>query len=184
MAMSESMKPQLEQWHNRNRRLETWSILGLAITVGISTLVGGRSWDANALLVERASFDTSPSTAAPLSKLSTDTQTIFLDVEIRNKTGRDITLPPSVKVRETTIFSPSLKLSEFGMNGPVVLRAGGSTKIRISYDLYCKVGRVRKDCVRRALGDIDQIILFDGLNNFEIRVPLASAMDAYLASPN
>jgi hypothetical protein len=43
--------------------------------------------------------------------------------------------------------------------------AGGqTTSMRISNDLYCKIGRVQKDCVRRALEDLDQLIMFDDAN--------------------
>lgn len=62
--------------------------------------------------------------------------------------------------------------------------SGQTTNVRIAYDLYCKVGRVQKDCVRRALGDLDQLIMFDGANKYEIRVPLAEAIETYLSSAN
>jgi len=140
------------------------------------------NWDANALVVERTKLEPAWSTTQPFSKVYEDTHTVFLEVEIENKTARDITLPPSIKLRETTKFSRSLKLTEFGLKGPIILPAGQATSVRISYDLYCRVGRVPKDCVRRALGDLDQLIMFDGANKYEIRVPLAEAIGAYLSS--
>jgi hypothetical protein len=115
---------------------------------------------------------------------SEDGHTVFLDVEVKNKTGRDIVLPPSIKLMEATRFSPSLKLTEFGLHGPIILKAGGTTKVRVNYDLLCKAGRIPKDCVRQALGNVDQLIIFDGEDRYEIRVPLADTIDTYLTSPN
>jgi hypothetical protein len=162
--------------------MEIWLISGFAVTVCALTCLGGHTLDANALVVERARFDPTSTTVHSHDQFS-EIYPVYVEAEIRNKTARDITLPPSIKLRETTRFSPALKLTEFGLHGPVILRAGGTTRIRIEYDLYCRAGLDRKDCVKRALGDIDQIIVMDGRDNYEIRVPFADAVTSYLATP-
>lgn len=165
-------------------RGETWFVLSLLVTVCTLICIGGRSWNANALVVERTRLNATWSTPEISNSGSEDAHRVFLDVEIKNKTGRDIVLPPSIKLRETTRFSSSLKLTEFGLHGPIILTAGGTTTVRVNYDLFCKPGGIPKDCVRRALGSVDQLIIFDGEDRYEIRVPLADAIDTYLTSPN
>jgi len=56
------------------------------------------NWDANALVVERTKLEPIWSTTPPFSKGYEDTHTVFLEIEIENKTVRDITLPPSIKL--------------------------------------------------------------------------------------
>ncbi len=165
-------------------RGETWFVLSLLVTVCTFLCIGGRSWNANALVVERTRLTTTWPTPGFSNNGFEDAHTVFLDVEVKNKTGRDIVLPRSIKLRETTRFSPSLKLTEFGLHGPIILRAGGTTRVRVNYDLFCKADRIPKDCVRQALGNVDQLIIFDGEDRYEIRVPLADAIDTYLTSPN
>jgi len=137
-------------------RVARWSVRCLTVTACLWIFVSNwRSWDANALVVERARLDPTWLTQEPFRKGYEDTHTVFLEVEIVNKTKRDITIPSSIKLRETRKYSEALKLTEFGLQGPLVLPASQTTRVRIPYDLYCKVGSVQKDCVRRALGNLD-----------------------------
>jgi len=68
-------------------RGETWLVWSLLVTVCTLICIGGRSWNANALVVERTRLNATWSTPEISNSGSEDAHRVFLDVEIKNKTG-------------------------------------------------------------------------------------------------
>jgi hypothetical protein len=128
-----------------------------------------QAWNADALRVVR-------SKAEPIDQLDDKFEVVgtgvFFTVDVENTTGRDVSLPQSLTVMGKTRGSHALHRSFLGLPRDYFIPARHVETITLDAARLCAVNYNSKSCFDSYFKDDEEIVEFDNLDRYELRIPV------------
>jgi hypothetical protein len=170
---SESLAP-VSPWKHLILRPLAWGVgCGLAISLVMLAMYfymqRPKGWDTRALRVRNAEAGAASLLDEQLAEKSTGT---IFTVDLENTTGADITLPQTLTVMQSTKGTGSLHGSLLTLDKEYFLPAHHTVSIWLENNDLCAAKEDPRSCFDRYFKDQGEIVIFDTMRKYEIRIPM------------